>query len=205
MTNSSSRIGILSHPLLLLAVATAIGSILIPYFSERATRKKVLQEARLRKAIDIVDNNTRTVSQLNSLGTRVVMFHENNARLKPTPARLRELQDKLIEDMDSRYLEFEKTGWWWYRDLNDEAVILKIVPASGSDSLRNDVNAYGANILNTTNALKGFWHACVSAEYDYKNDKINQLKNEMDQKLGALFAERNEILGRLVNDFASPH
>jgi hypothetical protein len=203
MTNGSSRFGFLSHPFFLLIFASVIGSILIPHYSERATSKKVLQEAQLRKAVDIIDNNTRTISQLNSMVTRVAMFHESNIRLKPPTAKLRELQDKLIEDMDSRYLEFDKLGWWWYRDLNDEAIILKIVPPAGSDSLRKDINAYGDNILKTSNALKEFWHPCVAADYDYKNDNINQIRKGMVQKLNDLFTERNQILGRLVSDFAT--
>lgn len=194
----------LRHPLLLLVVGTIIGSILIPYFSERATKKKVLQEARLRKAVDIVDTNTRTVSQLNSLSTRVAMFHENNVRLKPSPVELRTLRDKLIEDMDARYLEFEKIGWWWYRDLNDEAIILNIVPSNGSDQLREHINSYGQNMLDTTNALKTLWHPCISSDYDYKGKKgeeISEIKKNMDAKLQELFNARNAIVNQLVSDF----
>ena len=32
-------------------------------------------------------------------------------------AKLAALQDKLPEDMNSRYADFEKAGWWWYRSL----------------------------------------------------------------------------------------
>jgi hypothetical protein len=202
--NGSTSFTFFRHPLLLLVVGSVIGSILIPYFSEAATKKKVLQEARLRKAVDIVDTNTRTVSQLNSLATRVAMFHERNQRLKPTPAQLRALQDKLIEDMDARYLEFEKLGWWWYRDLNDEAVILNIVPANGSDALRAHINSYGQNMLDTTNALKTMWHPCTSADYDYKGKKgeeISEIKKQMDTKLQDLFNARNGIVYQLVSDF----
>ena len=202
--NDNALVAFLRHPLLLLVVGSIIGSILIPYFSQEASKKKVLQEARLRKAVDIVDTNTRTVSQLNSLSTRVAMFHEHNQRLKPTPAQLRVLQDKLVEDMDARYLEFEKLGWWWYRDLNDEAVILNIVPANGSDALRAHINSYGQNMLETTNALKTLWHPCISADYDYKGKKgeeISEIRKQMDKKLQDLFNARNGIVNQLVTDF----
>ena len=194
----------LRHPLLLLVVGSIIGSFLIPYLTDRATKKKVLQEARLRKAVDIVDTNTRMVSQLNSISTRVSMFHENNLRLKPSPEELRTARDKLIEDIDERYLEFEKAGWWWYRDLIDEAVILKIVPPNGSDQLREHINSYGQNMLDTTNALKTMWHPCISAEYDYKGKKgeeISEIKKKMDVRLNELFNQRNAIVNQLVADF----
>lgn len=196
----------LRHPLFLLIIGSVIGSLLIPYFGERATKKKVLQEARLRKAVDIIDTNTRTVSQLNSLATRVAMFHENNIRLQPSPAELKVSREKLIEDMDARYLEFEKIGWWWYRDLNDEAVILHIVPPSGSDQLREHINSYGNNMLETTNALKLLWHPCISADYDYKGkrgEEISAIKKNMDARLQELFNQRNAIVNQLVTDFTA--
>jgi hypothetical protein len=136
---------ILGHPLFLLVIGSIIGSLLIPWIGDKISRNKVVQDARLRKAIEIVDNNTKTVSQLNSMVTRLTSFHENNVRRSPAPDKLRELQEKLVEDMDSRWAEFEKTGWWWYQDLNDEAVILGMIPAGGSATLRQHVNAYHDN------------------------------------------------------------
>src|SRR5437660_10988526 len=137
LTSVLSRFGnVLSHPLFLLAVGSVIGSLLIPRISEQTSKKKVLQEARLRKAVEIVDTNNKSISQLNSLLTRVKMFDDNNTKLKPSNSKLKELQEKLVEDVDNRWLDWEKTGWWWYRTLNDEAVILELVPATGSDRLR---------------------------------------------------------------------
>lgn len=201
----SSSLNFLRHPLLLLIVGSIVGSILIPRISEKASHTKALQDARLRKAVEIIDNNTRTISQLNALRTRLGMFHSDNARLNPPPAKLKEWQDKLGADMNDRYLEFEKTGWWWYRDLNDEAVILEIVPPTGSDKLRNDVNAYHANILGTVKALNTMWHACVDADYDYKDSHITQVQEQMNMDWDNLTNARNQVVNDLVADFTQPH
>jgi hypothetical protein len=195
---------ILGHPLFLLVIGSIIGSLLIPWIGDKISRNKVVQDARLRKAIEIVDNNTKTVSQLNSMVTRLTSFHENNVRRSPAPDKLRELQEKLVEDMDSRWAEFEKTGWWWYQDLNDEAVILGMIPAEGSATLRQHVNAYHDNILATSNAMKLLWNPCTAADYDYKNGKIEKVRDEMNQKLANLFNERIQLVNNLVNDFTRP-
>jgi hypothetical protein len=192
----------LRHPLFLLIVGSIIGSFLIPWISQKADKNRVLREARLKKAVEIVDNNTRTLSQLNSLVTRLGFFHKDNIRLKPSPAKLVTLQDKLAEDMDSQYAEFEKTGWWWYRSLNDEAVILEIVPPTGSNKLGHDVDAYAENITQTVAAFGDFWHKCLSKEYDFEeNGTITQIQNKTDERLNQLATERRALVNNLVQDF----
>src|SRR2546423_13491291 len=155
-------LSMLKHPLFLMFVGSVIGSFLIPWISQKTDKNRVLREARLKKAVEIVNNNTMTLSQLNSLVTRLGIFHKDNIRLKPTPAKLNILQDKLAEDMNSQYAEFEKTGWWWYRSLNDEAVILEIVPPTGSNRLGHDVDPYDDTITQTVVALADFVQKCRS-------------------------------------------
>jgi len=200
-----SMLDFFRHPLVLLIVGSVIGSFLIPRISEQTHKKKVLQDARLRKAVEIIDNNTRTVSQLNAMVTKLATFHDENIRLKPSPAKLTERQDKLAESIASRYEEFEKTGWWWYRDLNDEAVILELVPATGSARLSKDVDAYAQNILQTVNALGDLRHACLAGDYNYKDERVTKIKNDVNKKLNDLFSERNNLVNHLVNDFREPH
>jgi hypothetical protein len=132
------------------------------------------------------------------------MFHGDNVRLSPAPAKVESLRDKLSTDMNDRYLEFERTGWWWYRDLNDEAVILEIVPPTGSDKLRKDVNAYHANILGTVKALNEMWHGCVDGRYDYKDAHMTQLQENMNKEWDDLTNARNQLVNNLVADFTQP-
>lgn len=203
-SSDNSRLDFLKHPLLLLIVGSIIGSILIPKISEQASRTKALQEARLRKAVEIVDNNTVTISQLNAIRTRLAMFHGDNVRLKPPPVRLKELQDQLAQDMNNRYLEFEKTGWWWYRALNEQAVILEIVPPTGSGKLRSHVDAYHDNISQTVNVLQEMWHACVDADYDYQDARIIQIQEKMNKGWNDVDKARNQVVNDLVADFIEP-
>jgi hypothetical protein len=200
---SRGILGVLKHPLFLLVVGSVIGSFLIPWISQKNDKSRVLREARLKKEVEIVANNVRTVSQLNSLVTRLGIFHKDNVRLKPSPAKLEALQDKLADDMNRDYAEFEKNGWWWYRSLSDEAMILQIVPPSGSEKLKNDIDAYGANITQTVAAFNDFWHKCLSKEYDFEeNGKTSEIQKQMNQRLSQLANERVSLVNNLVQDFA---
>ncbi len=191
----------LRHPLLLLVIGSVIGSFLIPWITERASKKQVLQEARLRKAVEIVENNQRTVSQLSALVTRLQMFHKDNRRLQPSPTKLIELQEKLASDMNDRYLEFDKEGWWWYRSLTEEASILEILPPEGAGKLREHVEAYATNILQTVNALNELWAACIAADYKYQGDQVNSIESRVNSKLQELSGARNQLVTNLVRDF----
>jgi hypothetical protein len=107
--------------------------------------------------------------------------------------------------MNGRYLEFEKTGWWWYRHLNDEAVILEIVPPNGSDQLRKDIDAYAKNISDTVAAFQDFWHLCLSKDYDFAEDgPVTQIRQKMNARLAELANERVGLVNNLVEDFR-PH
>jgi len=207
MTNgpsSNSPLGVLRHPLFLLVIGSVIGSFLIPWIGEKINRKKTLQEARLRKAIEIVENNTKTVSQLNAMVTRLSSFHDNNIKIKPSPEKVRELQQKLVADLDDRWSEFDKTAWWWPEDLNTEATILGTIPVTGKDVLRQHISAYKTNILESSNAMKQLKSPCISADYSYSDSKVNQIRDQVNKKLSDLFDQRNKLVNDLVNDFVEP-
>src|SRR4051794_35821415 len=86
--------------------------------------------------------------------TRLSSFHDNNIKLKPSPAKTRELQQKLVADLDDRWSEFDKAAWWWPEDLSTQAAILGTIPVTGKDVLRQHITAYKQNILDTSNAMR---------------------------------------------------
>ena len=201
--DSRGILNVLRHPLLLLVVGSVIGSFLIPWISHKTDRSRVLREARLKKKVEITNKNTETISKLHLLVTRLGIFHKDNIRLKPSPAKLAVLQDKLGEDMNDLYADFQKEGWWWYRSLNEEAVILEIVPPGGFDNLRKDVDAYEKNITDTVAAFNPFWHKCLSKEYDFQDANVTQIQNQMYERLEQLRKERIGLVNNLVQDFTA--
>lgn len=195
----------LSHPLLLLIIGSLLGSFLIPYVSSLTGRKQLLQEARLKKALEILHNNSQVNSQLNVLRSRLGIFHQDNIRLKPSPAELKQRQDRLAEDVNARYLEFDKVAWWWHKDLYQEAIILEIAPPDGSRKLGDDLAAYGDNVTKSVGALGEFWHACISKDYEFEDGgRVTQIQKEMDRRMGELYAAREKLVSDVVRDFTAP-
>lgn len=202
---SRSPLQMLKHPLFLLVVGSVIGSFLIPWISQKTDRNRVLREARLKKKVEIANKNTETISKLHLLVTRLGIFHKDNIRLQPSPAKLAVLQDKLSEDMNDLYADFEKEGWWWYRSLTDEAAILEIVPREGSDKLRTDIEAYEKNIVQSVAAFNDFWHRCLSKDYDFEeNGNTTKIQNETYKRRDQLATERIQLVNNLLQDFTTP-
>lgn len=196
---------VLRHPLLLLIIGSTIGSFLFPWIHQNSERKRAWREVRLKRQLEIANNNTMTTRQLYSLVTHLNKFHSDNIRLNPTPAKLIELQNKLAKDMNASYAEFEKekSGWWWPISLSEEVVILQIVPPGGSDKLRNDAKAYIDNIAKTVNAIFGFWHICLSKEYDFENGEASQIQKKMTEQLDQLNTERTALMKNFAQNFST--
>jgi hypothetical protein len=202
---TTSVVNGLRHPLTLLIIGSLLGSFLIPYINSLSNRRQLLREARLKKVLEILHNNSGIKSQLNVMRTRLGMFHQDNLRQKPSPTELKQRQDKLAEDINERYLEFDKVAWWWHKDLYQEAIILEITTPDGSQKLAASLSEYGKNVEESVNALNVFWAACLSRDYDWKeSEKVIQIVKEMDKKWADLDSRREKLVSDIVRDFTAP-
>jgi hypothetical protein len=193
----------LRHPLVLLLVGSLLTALVIPYINARSNRANLIREARLKKAIEIINRSSEFNSQLNSLGTALGVFHFDNVRAKTPLPECREAQKTLNMDMNARYLEFEKRSWWWYGDLLQEAVVLELASPTDLQRLGTDVNEYGANVGQSVGTLSDLWHALVSPDYDPNDKKISKLIDDTNQKLADLFESRRKLTERLVQHFTT--
>ncbi|HEX8131454.1 MAG TPA: hypothetical protein VF527_20305 [Pyrinomonadaceae bacterium] len=197
--------GGLRHPLTLLIIGSVLSYFLIPYISSISNKRQLLQEARLKKASEIVHTTTMLASQLNIIRSRLGEFHKDNINLRPTPSELKQKQDKLADDIKARYSEFDKVAYWWDKDFYQDAIILEIIPPSGSKQLSDDLQAYNKNLVETGNAIFEFRDACISSDYDFeKEGNVTQIKKQMDGKLEKLYYEREKLVSNLVKDVTAP-
>lgn len=207
-SKESSDSGFLRHPLFLLLAgvfATALATaVLVPWISSRANRNNLLQEARLKKAIEIRNKSTTINGQLNTLFTRLGMFHQDNIRLKPPSPELRRVQAKLADDMNNRYLEFDKEAWWWYKDIYEEARLLEVLPPEGTErsrKLRKDLDQYAENIRKSVTAIGVFWHACVAQNYDFEEEgNTTAIQTSQTEELKNLSWAREDLINQIVLD-----
>src|SRR5215207_1758689 len=83
---------ILKHPLVLLVIGATITSLLVPYLNAKVNRNEILQEARLKKAIEIGEHNTEFNSKFNTLKTMLESFHRRSVSLQLKPSEFKEAQ-----------------------------------------------------------------------------------------------------------------
>jgi len=203
-------LGILRHPLVLLVIGATITSLLVPYLNAKVNRNEILQEARLKKAIEIGEHNTEFNSKFNTLKTMLESFHKRSVRLQLKPAEFREAKSKFLDEFSKRYLDLDEKAWWWYPALEREASVLRLTSRSELQTLDTELKEYGDNLNKSFGALRPLWQALTSYDYDptdkeYMNkvDKIIADVNDPNNGLPPLFQARNILIERIAGHFTS--
>jgi len=197
---------VLRHPFVLFIIGVVTSSLLVPYLNSKINRNQLLQEARLKKAIEIGNHNTEFNSKFNALRTMLESFHNQNVRLRLEPAEFRQAQLKFRDDFTKRYLELDEVAWWWHPDLEREASVLGLIPTDELQALDVDLKEYGNNVNKSFPILKPLWQELTSRDYnpnDVKSiDKIKTIVAET-KALDPLFDERRILIGRITKHFTS--
>ena len=197
---------VLRHPFVLFLIGVVTTSLLVPYLNSKINRNQLLQEARLKKAIEIGNHNTQFNSKFNALKTMLESFHNQNVRLRLEPAELRQAQLKFRDDFTRRYLDLDEVAWWWHPDLEREAFVMSLIPTDELQALDVDSKEYGNNVNKSFTILRPLWQELTSRDYnpnDVKStDKINKIVTET-QTLGPLFDERRILIERITKHFTS--
>jgi hypothetical protein len=219
----------LRHPFVLLVLGTMISTLIVPFIVTKSNQKRLLAEARVKKALEIVDKNSLFERQLYSLFSRLGLFHQQNIVMKPNPEDLKKLKDELRKDMDKKYIEDMKdysAEYIWIDDLYKQAIILEILPRDDSDKVRNsnapvtpqaqsspppqdlrpllviNIENYKDNVADSMGALREFWNRCLSDEYDFDpNGNTSKIQLDTTRQLNNLFSERTKIVDKLVEEF----
>jgi hypothetical protein len=203
MDRPKKPLKILRHPLTVLLLGTALSSLLIPYFSGRIDNEKLIREARLKKAMEIIGDNTETERNLNKLLTTLEVFHKDNsgpaARLTDYKKEQKELRRIMIE----RYLEFDKQAWWWYSQINVEAKILDIASPQELERLHQISNEYGENLKTSTAAVDDLWNAFLRETYKPSDPRNAELMKQTRSKLDGLSQKRSTLVMESAQIFAA--
>ena len=201
---------ILKHPLALLVIGATITSLLVPYLNAKVNRNEILQEARLKKAIEIGEHNTEFNSKFNTLKTILESFHRRSVRLQLKPSEFREAQSKFLDEFSRRYLDLDEKAWWWYPALQREASVLRLTSRSELQTLDTELKEYGDNLNKSFDILRPLWQALTSSDYNPNDkeytDKVDKIiKDVNDEKTGlpALFQARNILIERIAGHFTS--
>jgi hypothetical protein len=197
------RLLMLRHPLTILLIGTALSSWLIPYFSARLDHEKLIREARLRKATEIIEDNKETERNLNRLLTTLEMFHKDNSGSAARASNYKKEQRELRRIMAERYLEFDRQGWWWYSQIYDEAKILEIVSPHELERLGQISQQYSENIGSSVGAVDGLWSLFLRETYVPSEPKNLELMKQTRSKLESLNRERSKLVFESAQIFSA--
>ena len=188
----------LGHPMLLLILGSLLTYIIAPIVVDQINDRKLRDEAKQRKALEVWQRNTEFNSKLNALKTMLESYHNQSVRFQLAPADLLEAQKEFRREFTKRYLELDEMAWWWYRDLQREMNTLRLVPAKQLPRLNDDLDKYGVNVNESVSLLRPLWQTITSREYQPTEEKtkatFEQLRQKADSDLPRLFNERSELI-----------
>ena len=198
----------LGHPLMLLLIGSLLTYIVAPIIVDGINAKKLRQEAKQKKALEIWARNTEFNSKLNALKTMLESYHNQNVRFRLAPDDLAEAQKEFRREFTKRYLELDETAWWWYRDLQRELSNLDLAPKDQTKQLNDEFDKYGRNVASSVALLKPLWVTITSHEYRPDEDKtktdFDNFVKQADAGLTPLFHERSDIIRNVTGIITDP-
>jgi hypothetical protein len=198
----------LGHPLTLLFLGGLLTYIIAPIVVGKINERKLLQETKQKKAMEIWSHNTEFNSKLNALKTQLQSYHSQNVRLQLDPPELKEAQKEFRRDFNRRYLELDEMAWWWYRTVQREANSSALVPRNQLPRVNADLDKYGENVNTSIGLLRPMWRALTSRDYHPDDQKtktdFEALQKAADQQMPALFEERSRIIEEVADIITTP-
>ena len=176
---------------------------LVPHLTDRLNRQRVVADARLRIAREVVQEGTSVESQIGNFQTIFELFYKDSLRM--TPKEFRIMQDEMRKELTVRYLNFEGRAWWWFRQVEWEANFPEPLDARKQEELETLCDKYLRLLNETTSSLDILWSGLLRTTTD--RDKYGESVSAQSKILGDLGEERRKVLGALSNVFAEkrPH
>ena len=188
----------LGHPVSLLILGGLLSYIIAPIIVGKINERKLIQETKQNKSLEIWNHNLEFNSKLNALKTLLLSYHNQNVRLQLSPEDLKEAQKEFRRDFNKRYLELDEIAWWWYRSVQREGSNSRLVPSSELSRFDTDLNKYGDNINKSIGLLRPIWQAITSHDYHPNEEKTRNefavLTKTAEDQLSGLFEERSKII-----------
>lgn len=182
------------HPFVLLISATILSPFIIPLIEQKSR----LHEARLEKALQIVERGTEVDRHLNNLQTTLEIFHKDSSGVAARLVDFSEEQKELRKVMMARYLEFDMIAWWWYRNMATEAVLLELKSPAELERITELIGTYEANVVESTSVISDLWNTFLRQEYDPKDAQNTVAMERTRAKLKELEKARGELISDLT-------
>ena len=186
----------LQHPLTLLILGTFLSSILIPALGYYLSEKRLLQQAQLDLANQIIEKDFMLSNQLNNLKTTLDIYNKDNCMLH-VRADVPEQQRLLRWKMNELYLHFESNAWYWQELVYNKAFYLDM-PRHKLDSLSKSLLDYHDNILHCTGAVSQLWQNCLRVDYHACDPRLDSMSQVVHQELTVQHQKRNLLVHKMI-------
>jgi hypothetical protein len=188
------------HPLVVLILGTVLSCWLIPWISSRANNKRLQQEKRVNKAIDILGQSLIDEERLNLIQTAFETFQKH---CTSDPDNCKRDQQELRQNYDKLYSEFDQHAWWWYRDLDVQARLLHLPPGS-TDKILRLRESYKNSLLHSVHQIAELGPRFLARDYRLDDPNNTEAIKQARAALSSDVIVRSGISSELAGTFMLP-
>lgn len=187
----------LRHPLTLSLIGTLLGSLLIPWIVGRSSKQAALADTRVKQAIQVMATSNGVDANINKIKTAFESFEKDALPVEQQDEFLRRRED-LRNRVYELYSDFDSTGWWWGRNIYDQAHILHLIPSVRLDKMNQYMEQYNNNLVETAHTIDIPWKAYLGTDTITHGPGAKELMPSLDKRLRDLQHQRDEIAGNIA-------
>jgi hypothetical protein len=190
----------LRHPLTLSLTGTLLGSLLIPWIVGRSSKQAALADTRVKQAIQVMATSNGVDATINKIKTAFEGFEKDALSIEQQGEFLRRRED-LRKRVYELYSDFDSTGWWWARNIYDQAHILRLISPAHLDKLNEYIGQYNNNLVETAHTIDIPWQAYLGTRAITHGAGSKEIMPSLDKRLRNLQQKRGEIAGNMATLF----
>lgn len=183
------------HPLVLLTVATLLGSVLVPYVNARIDRERQRRELKTQRAIAILQSAFNVDRRLNLILTEFANFDKDRVTAGATTSASKEALRSRVYTL---YEDFNRDAWWWHWQVLEEAKILGLVDDLSRAQLDQAVSRYHDALVASTAELDPVWTEFIRNPGTPRPETAAKTIKAARSKLKALSDRRQACVRQMI-------
>lgn len=134
---------------------------------------------------------------INKIKTAFESFEKDALSVEQQDEFLRRRED-LRKRVYELYSDFDSNGWWWPRNIYDQAHILHLIPPARLDKMNEYMGLYNNNLVETAHTIDIPWQAYLGTDTITHGPGAKEIMPSLDKRLRNLQQERDEIAGNMA-------
>ena len=184
------------HPLTLLILGTAVGSVAIPAINAKSASREQLVQLRTEHARSAMSTANDVDKRLNAILTTFSNYSKDELSQSPDQKRARDALMALRERVYDQYSEFDAGAWWWHWRFQRDAMLLRLVDEDGARQIAAACRDYQQTLMDTVNELGRLWRPLMKGGPVMPGDLPEQ---HVRRRIAELRDERLRAVERMVS------